>query len=300
MSVKFKLIVISLLFPVPAFSQSIKDVRINEIQVCNADGFRDEYGLASGWIELYNKGYGKVNVAGCTLKVRGESFQISKGNPATIIPTQGYLVFYADGMPNKGPFHTNFTLDDTDFIELYDIDGKLVDRFDFDPSQMVDGVSYGWFEDHDGKEKLMLLPATTPGSTNNTEAKEHRSETFRRVDPSGIALTIINIIVVAIALTFLFFVFKYMGNYHIKRAIRKAERTSVVKVENGMTVRKKKKGVVTNDELTAIAIALYKYVKDMKELYEEENLQLTINMTSKAYSPWSSKIYTLRQVPNKR
>jgi len=297
MSVKFKSLIISLLLSIPAFSQSIKDVRINEIQVLNTDGFRDEYGLASCWIELHNTGYGKVNVAGCILKVEGKEYKIPKGSPATIILAKGYLVFYANEISNRGPLYTNFTLKDTDFVALYDTDGKLIHRFDFDPEQMVDGVSFGYFGDSDGKERLMQLPSTTPGGTNETEEKEHGSEIFRRVDPLGIVLTIINIVIVAIALTFLFFVFKYMGNYFIKRTVRKAERASVFRTENGIMVRRKKKGVITNDELAAIAIALYKYVEDLKN---NETLQLTINMTSKAYSPWSSKIYTLRQIPNKR
>ncbi|MDR0232490.1 MAG: lamin tail domain-containing protein [Dysgonamonadaceae bacterium] len=295
--INFTLILVSLLFAAPAFSQAIKYVRINEIQVHNSDGFRDEYGRTSGWIELHNTGYGKVNVAGCVLKINGEKFKIPQGNPATIIPTKGYLVFFADGAPNRGPFHTNFTLEDTNFIELFDTDGKLIDRLEFNPTDMLDGVSFGWFEEHDGKEKLKLLPAITPGSTNNTEEKISRSESFRQADPTGAILTLINIVIVAIALTLLFFVFKYMGNYHVRAAVRKAEKANPEQNGTGITIAGKKKGVLTNDELAAIAIALHKYVEDLHSI---EKSVLTINMTSKAYSPWSSKIYNLRQVPNKK
>jgi len=113
--------------------------------------------------------------------------------------------------------------------------------------------------------------------SNNSEETIPRSEVFRQADPFGIVLTITNIAVVTIALTLLFFVFKCMGSYHLNKA--------------------KKKGVLTNDELAAIAIALYKYVADQ---HDSEKLQLTIDMTSKVYSPWSSKIYGLRQIPNKK
>lgn len=291
--IHFILIIISLLGAMPVLSQSIKDVRINELQVHNADGFRNEYGLASSWIELHNTGYGKVDVAGCTLKVKGAAYKIPKGDPSTIMPKKGYLVFYADGISNRGTFYTNFTLEDTDFVALYDVDGKLINRFEFDPAQMVERVSFGYFGDYDGKERLMQLPATTPGGTNETEEKESRSEVFRKADPTGIILTFISIAVVTIALTLLFFVFKYMGYYHV----RKAEKRTVIHTLNGMIIKKKEKEVVTNDELAAIAIALYKYVED---LHVSENSALTINMTSKFYSPWSSKIYTLRQNPNKK
>ena len=287
----FTLFLISLFSAAPAMSQSIKAVRINEIQVHNSNGFRDEYGQANNWIELHNTGYGKVDMGGCLLKVNGKQFQIPKGNPATTIPAQGYLVFHADGMPNRGPFHTNFTLDGTDFIKLYDTDGKLIHTFEFNPADMVENVSFGYF---DGKAKPILLPATTPGSNNNTGERIHRSEYFRQADPSGIILTIINITVVAIALTLLFFVFKYMGNYHMKVAGRKQVPDNP---ENGLVINRKDGGVVTNDELAAIAIALYKHIEDQ---HDNERMVLTMNSVSKAYSPWSSKIYTLRQTPNKK
>ena len=285
------------LFPlIPAFSQSIKSVRINEIQVINNDGFRDEYGQAVSWIELHNKGYGKVNLASCTLKVKGKAYQIPKGDPATIIPSQGYFVFFAGGTPDKGTFHTNFTLDDTDFIEFYDADGKLIDRFPFNPADMLENVSFGWFEDYDHKEKLMNLPATTPGSSNNTLSKMHRSEVFRQADPFGIILTVINIVIVAIALTLLFLAFKYMGNYLTRRAEKKRTPVKAVHTGNVVASGEKKKRAVTNDELAAIAIALYKYSENLRR---HEEMVLTINKVSKAYSPWSSKIYGLRQLPTK-
>ena len=288
--------IISLFPAIPALSQSIKSVRINEIQVMNTDGFRDEYGHAGSWIELYNKGYGKVNIGSCTLKVKGKTYQIPKGDPATVIPTQGYLVFFACGTPDKGTFHTNFTLDDTDFIEFYDADGKLIDKLQFNPADMVENVSYGWFEDYDGKEKTMNLPATTPANSNNTLNKIHRSEVFRQADPSGIILTLINIVIVTIALTLLFFAFKYMGNYHTRKTVKKLTPVKAVQTGNVPVVSEKKKRAVTNDELAAIAIALYQYSENMRR---HEEMVLTINKVSKVYSPWSSKIYGLRQSPNK-
>lgn len=273
-------------------AQSIKDVRINEIQVRNTNGLRDEYGQLGGWIELHNTGYGKVNIAGCTLKVAGQEYRIPKGDPATVVPTRGYALFYAGGTPNKGTFHSNLILTDTDFIEFYDIDGKLIDRFEFDPNDMADNISYGWLEMSDGKERLMHLPATTPGSSNNTEEKIPNAEIFRQADPTGVVLTITSIAIVAVALVFLFFIFKYMGNFHIRKA--KREKDKITAKKNGAIeiVDIKSKRMVTNDELAAIAIALYKY---SEELHDMENMILTINRTAKVYSPWSSKIYTVRR-----
>jgi len=55
--------------------------------------------------------------------------------------------------------------------------------------------------------------------------------------------------------------------------------------------------VISNDKLAAIAIALYMY---SKSLYQNEIMMLTINRVSKMYSPWNSKIYGLRQIPNRK
>lgn len=50
-----------------------------------------------------------------------------------------------------------------------------------------------------------------------------------------------------------------------------------------------------NDEVAAvIALALHMYVKQMREY---ENAVVTIQKVIKPYSPWSSKIYGLRQQP---
>jgi len=52
-----------------------------------------------------------------------------------------------------------------------------------------------------------------------------------------------------------------------------------------------------DEQLAAvIAIALFQY---SKSVHDYETLTLTINRVSRAYSPWSSKIYSLRQIPNK-
>ena len=50
--------------------------------------------------------------------------------------------------------------------------------------------------------------------------------------------------------------------------------------------------IIPNDILAAISIALYKY---SESLYHNELMMLTINKASKMYSPWSSKIYGLRE-----
>ena len=282
------------LLPLTLFAQSIKDVRINEIQVKNSEGLQDEYGRPVSWIELANRGYNKVNVAGCYLKVNGKEYKIPYNDPKTIIPTQGYLVFYAAGDPEKGALHTSFKLDNTDYISFYDMDGELIDSLAFNPSEMIDNVSYGWLQDSSAEERLTNLPATTPGATNNTIEKISRAELFRQADPSGLVLTITTIAVVTVALIVLSFLFVLMGKFNI-RSMRQAEETTEIKTGKGTV--KEKSEVITGEELAALAMALYEY---SEELHDVEDMILTINHVAKAYSPWNSKIYGLTQMPNKK
>ena len=46
---------------------------INEVLVDNQDNFQDDYGVHSGWVEIFNTSYNSVNLAGCYLKVSSES-----------------------------------------------------------------------------------------------------------------------------------------------------------------------------------------------------------------------------------
>ncbi|MDD4514853.1 OadG family transporter subunit [Massilibacteroides sp.] len=283
------------LFSVASVSgQNLKDIRINEIQVINKNGYKDNLGQAHSWIELFNTGYGKVNIGGGILKVKGKEYRIPKTSEMIIGP-RDYIIFFAEGNTQRGPRYTNFTLDDTNFIEFYDPDNREepIDRLEFNPSEMLEDVSYGWFESEDRTEKLMNLPVLTPGATNNTLETVSRSELFRQADPSGVVLTVVAVTVVLCCLFLLYIIFMYLGKAHIRVARKKdqkvKEATSGTKVTKEET---KLRDGLTNEELAAIAIALYKYSEDLHDI---EDTVLTINRAAKAYSPWSSKIYGLRQ-----
>jgi len=53
-------------------------------------------------------------------------------------------------------------------------------------------------------------------------------------------------------------------------------------------------GQVSDEEAAAIAMAIYMY---KVEMHDKESLTITLKKVSRIYSPWSSKIYTLRQNP---
>ncbi len=53
---------------------------------------------------------------------------------------------------------------------------------------------------------------------------------------------------------------------------------------------------IHEEEAAAIAMALYLY---KKEIDRKEHLKTTLQRVSRIYSPWNSKIYTLRQNPRR-
>ena len=113
------------------------------------------------------------------------------------------------------------------------------------------------------------------------------SHIFQQLDPWGIGMTVIGYVVVFIALLFLYIIFFNITkilNLNVKRLLRKEGKTEEIKEDEAMS------GEVN----AAIAMALHLYYA---EIHDNEKTVLTINKVSRTYSPWSSKIYGLRQYP---
>lgn len=92
---------------------------------------------------------------------------------------------------------------------------------------------------------------------------------------------------ILLALVLLFF-------YFLKRTDRIVMEREKIKNEQVKISKEKVYDESTDEIAAAIALAISSYKIQMEEL---ENLTLTISKVSKQYSPWSSKIYTLRQLP---
>ena len=286
------------LCPAVLWAQGMKDIRINEILVKNVDSYEDDYGHRVGWVELFNSGYSNVNVAGSYLSVdfgnKSLTYKIPKNDPRTVIPPQGYLIFFADGIGSKGTFYTNFTLDKTGKLYLIDANGRtIVDSVRYDLAAMKEDQSIGWKTEAAGTDPVWTeLEATTPGAVNDVAEFESKAELFRQHDPKGIIMAITAMSVVFLALILLYLVFKQVGKSHVKRAKNKAAANTVAVSAAGVS------GHTPNGEIiAAIAIALKKYEEDRHDI---ESAVLTINRVAKAYSPWSSKIYSMVQMPERK
>ena len=275
-----------------AQAQRATSMRINEVLVINEDNFVDDYGKRHGWIELFNTSAGTVNIAGCFLtddKNNPKKYPIPKGDVLTQIPPHQHTLFWADGEPNRGTFHVNFTLDPSkeNYIALYDADGKsLIDEITIPAAQKPD-VSYGRIID--GKEEWAQLTKVTPSTNNLTLDSNEKIENFKTNDSLGIGMTITAMAVVFLGLLLLFLIFKQVGKAAIAASKRNAQKA-------GAPVNVNTPDEVSGEVFAAIATALYEMSDDNHDI---EHTVLTIRKVRRAYSPWSSKIYSLRETPRK-
>lgn len=286
------LLLFVLLVSFGAQAQRAASMRINEVLVINDDNFVDDYGKRHPWIELFNTSAGTVNIAGCFLtddKNNPKKYPIPKGDVLTQIPPRQHTLFWADGKPSRGTFHVNFTLDPSkeNYIGLYDADGKtLIDEITIPAAQKSD-ISYGRIID--GGEEWGILPKVTPSTNNLTLDSNEKIENFKTNDSLGIGMTITAMAVVFLGLLLLFLIFKQVGKAAIAASKRNAQKA-------GAPVSASAPDEVSGEVFAAISAALYEMSDDNHDV---ENTVLTIRKVARTYSPWSSKIYSLRDVPRK-
>jgi hypothetical protein len=279
-------------------AQGVKNVRINEVLVMNEDNYEDDYGHRSSWIELFNSGHEVVNVASCCIAVTkadgSEIRYVIPRDPETAMGSQTYLVFFCEGTGTKGTFYTNFTLDDVARITLYNADGKeVLDEFSIDPAAQVADISVGYMSpDGIAEPVVMKLPQTTPNATNETIIAVPKHELFRLRDTSGGVMAIIAMLVVFSALVLVFLVLKALGIIMIGVDKRKQAKP----VEEAPAPKRQPAGEQVQEEMAAVALALKLY---QEEAHIRESTVITINRVSRVYSPWSSKIHGITQMPRR-
>ncbi|MHC1738458.1 MAG: OadG family protein [Ignavibacteriaceae bacterium] len=116
-------------------------------------------------------------------------------------------------------------------------------------------------------------------------AAKKTQEAVQALDPLGAGMALIGMGIVFLSLLLLYQVFLYITkllNYQTRRGL----------VKRGESKEEAAKQIdVSGDVHAAIAMALHLY---LSEIHDFENTVLTMSKVSKSYSPWSSKIYGLR------
>ena len=311
---KLASLVIALLATSSLFAQGLKDVRFNEVLVKNTNNILNPEGERVGWIEITNIGFTTIDLGGCYLEKitpNGKSTHtIPKGLKSTVLAPQNYIVIFT-GSANQGPLSAIFNLEDATGINLYDASGKLVlDRINLNPNSAKSDVSMvrplvdrstlsGRTLDIDKDTRSTNLVESltlTPNESNEPIALKSRAEAFLIRDPSGVGMAVVAMSVVFLALLSLFLIFQQVGNAMQRMGRRDQAKLDADKAKTTPSSAPVKATPDFNSEiLVAIAFAIDRYNRDMEEAHV-----LTINRTAKAYSPWSSKIHGLTQLPNRK
>ena len=286
-----------------AYAQGRKGLCINEVMVQNDSSVVDDYGLRHGWIELYNSTHAPMEISSVYLtndSTKPTLYAVPLGDVNTEIPALQHVLFWADGEPNKGTFHVSFQIKPGETIYVFDADQQtILDQVtlpaDLAPNttfaRKVDGkggLNQDAWEVRDGGEKYI-----TPSSNNIIVDTNTKVESFRTLDGNGIILTIMAMAIVFSALLVLCLCF-----YAISKV------GSVVSLFNKMRSHGVEPKTIADteslahdsgEEIAAIVMALHEHLN----AHDQENTILTINKVKKAYSPWSSKIYGLREIPRR-
>lgn len=286
---------------VAGFSADRKAVRINEVMVANTpEGYADEYGAHQAWIELFNANFAPIEIS--SIYITNDStnttlYPVPLGDVNTKIPKRQHVVFYADGEPNKGTFHTSFTLTpgQDNWIGIYDADGKtLIDQVVV-PASVLPGQS--WARTADGTGDWALRTGgnedyITPSSANVIRDTNHKIKDFAERDPNGFGMAIMAMCIVFSALLVLCLCFYGIGK--INSLISRSNKLRAQGNEKSSLGEIRSTEHDTGEEIAAIAMAL----RDHLEAHDAESTILTLKKIRRAYSPWSSKIYNLRELPD--
>lgn len=299
--IKYILVLSVLLVAFNLRAQNQSDMSLNEVLVTNINDFQDDFGQHSPWIELFNTSYGTVNIGGCFLSNDPENlmlYSIPKGDVLTQVKPRQHILFWSDNQPKRGTFHVNFTIKGGDVVYFVSSDGKtIIDQITI-PSDLADNTSYGRIDDgigtRDGnKQDWSVLDHTSPSTNNSAIDGETKAMVMKRTDPYGIMMALIAMSVVFLALIVLFFIFKFIGILSIRRQQKQVNKASTAtSPEKTANVQE-----TSAETYAAIATALHLYNME-NESHDDESFTLTMSHTDRSYSPWSSKIYGLRQNPD--
>ena len=271
----------------------------------NETNFQDDYGVHSAWIEIFNKSYGTADLAGCYLKHSSEAgdtavYFIPKGDVQTKVAPRQHALFWADNKPNRGTFHTNFLLetDKENWIGLYDSGRKLLDQVTIPAGLLKADYSYARVDDAAAQWEVKDESTdkyVTPSTNNKTLDKNVKMDKFELHDSIGIGMSVTAMLVVFVGLILLYISFKFIGKASVR--IRTTRAMKVKGVTDREEAKEKMLGHAPGEVYAAIAMALHEMQNDVHDV---EETVLTITRVKRSYSPWSSKIYTLRETPHKK
>lgn len=284
----------------PAAAQGRAGLKINEVMVVNRSNVVDDFGERYGWIELFNSNHAPMEISSVYITddpANPKKYPVPLGDVNTRIPKRQHVLFWADGKPSRGTFHLNFILKEgqDNWIGVYDANGiTLIDsvtvpasiQADMSYARSEDGAGEWVIRDDNGQNYI------TPSSNNIIKDENNKIVAFKQKDKNGFAMTLMAMAIVFSALLVLCLCFLAISK--IGGAIARKNKREAI----GLTKEEAHEMHEDHDsgeEIAAIAMAL----RDHFDAHDTESTILTINKVRRSYSPWSSKIYNLRQLPRR-
>ena len=150
------LLLVTLTFVGTICAQGRRGLRLNEVMIVNdSTSVVDDFGRYNAWVELFNSTFGPLEISSVFLtndRNNNTLYPVPLGDVNTEIPARQHILFWADGEPNKGTFHTNFTFTpgEDNYIAIYDANGQtLIDEIVV-PGDLKPGQSYARKADGEG------------------------------------------------------------------------------------------------------------------------------------------------------
>lgn len=299
MRLKTTIIALLLAFGFTAlYAQDRKALRINEVMVVNENSIVDRYNQHNAWIELFNGNFGPLEISSVYLtndSTNPMKYPVPIGDELTRMGKRQHVIFFADGEPNKGTFHTNFTLEPgkDNWIGIYDADTTLIDYVVI-PASLPANATYARSEDGTGEWVVKTGGEDdyiTPSGANIIKGENPKIKKFAEEDANGFSMTIMAMCIVFTALLVLCLCFYGIGR--IGKKVSRSNKMKATGISKEEIMATADEGHDSGEEIAAITMALHEHLNS----HDQESTILTINKVKRAYSPWSSKIYNLRQVP---
>jgi hypothetical protein len=166
---------------------------INELMCDNDTTIADEYGEYDNWVEIYNGDDAPVFLGDKYLSDNLANQNKWKLPDVTMQPGD-FLVIWADGQPEQGPFHADYKLND-EGEELGIFDNETTGYF------LIDSVSWGiqsidisWGRQHDADPDWVFFSLPTPGYSNgsNSIAEPSEDSSMLQVFPNPVTDEVLN------------------------------------------------------------------------------------------------------------
>ncbi len=139
---------------------------INEFMASNDTTIADEHGDYDDWIEVYNPESETIWLGDNYLTdnlTKPDKWQM----PDAYIEPGEFLIFWADGEPEQGPFHTSFKLSkDGEEIGIFNSELATIDEYLFD--QQEADISEGRLPN--GGSAWVFFEKPTPGASNEASS----------------------------------------------------------------------------------------------------------------------------------